>query len=189
MRSRSRLFISKRPKSRRCCTTFTNYKGINGALNLAHFGRFSAILDMFTGVLIHIKRSHLFDLKKNKQRKQNSKYIFHFFLFRRIVLKVNFSCFSKRFARRRVLFLAGFQFREGFLLLQLKCDPNSFRNARNCGDAAQRLQRFVHWEVNILGGNFSLQICRASSEFPRASPYQNHVGFLQKIFFLTHFFS
>jgi hypothetical protein len=50
-------------------------------------------------------------------------------------------------------------FREEFLiLLQLKCHllvaPQDhaylFRNARNCEDAAQRLQRFVHWEVPIL---------------------------------------
>jgi hypothetical protein len=48
-------------------------------------------------------------------------------------------------------FLVGFQFREEFLLLQLKCDllvggqysAYSFRNARNREDAAQRLQRFV----------------------------------------------
>jgi hypothetical protein len=44
---------------------------------------------------------------------------------------------------------------EEFLLLQLKCDllvggqerANSFRNARNREDAAQRLQRFVHRET------------------------------------------
>jgi hypothetical protein len=43
-------------------------------------------------------------------------------------------------------------FREECLLLQLKCDliggqdyAYSFRNARNHEDAAQRLQRFVHW--------------------------------------------
>jgi hypothetical protein len=49
--------------------------------------------------------------------------------------------------------MAGSQFREEFLLLQLKYDrlvgrqdrDNSFRNARNREDAAQRLQRFVHW--------------------------------------------
>jgi hypothetical protein len=55
------------------------------------------------------------------------------------------------------LFVADFQFREEFLLLQLKCDlliggqdrAYSFRNARNREDAAQRLQRFVHWEVSL----------------------------------------
>jgi hypothetical protein len=49
------------------------------------------------------------------------------------------------------LFVAGFQFREEFLLLQLKCDllvdgqdqTYSFGNARNRKGAAQRLQRFV----------------------------------------------
>jgi hypothetical protein len=48
--------------------------------------------------------------------------------------------------------MAGFQFREEFLLLQLKCDvliggqdrTNAFRNTRNREDAAQRLQKFVH---------------------------------------------
>jgi hypothetical protein len=56
------------------------------------------------------------------------------------------------------LFVADFQFREKFLLLLLKCDlliggqdrAYSFRNARNHEDAAQRLQRFVHWEVLAL---------------------------------------
>jgi hypothetical protein len=56
----------------------------------------------------------------------------------------------------RVLVRGRFQFREEFLLLQLRCvlllvggqdRAYSFRNARNCEDAAQRLQRFVHWEV------------------------------------------
>jgi hypothetical protein len=55
------------------------------------------------------------------------------------------------------LSVGGFQFREEFLLLQLKCDhlihgqdrAYSFRNARNREDAAQRLQRFVHWEVSF----------------------------------------
>jgi hypothetical protein len=54
-------------------------------------------------------------------------------------------------------FVPGFQFREEFLLLQLKCNllvgsqdrTYSFRNARNREDAAQRLQRFVHWEVSF----------------------------------------
>jgi hypothetical protein len=53
--------------------------------------------------------------------------------------------------------VAGFQFREEFLLLQLKCDllvggqdrAYSFRNAQNREDAAQRLQKFVHWEVSF----------------------------------------
>jgi hypothetical protein len=53
--------------------------------------------------------------------------------------------------------VAGFQFREEFLLLQLKCDllvggqdcAYSFRNARNREDAAQRLQRLMHWEVSF----------------------------------------
>jgi hypothetical protein len=55
------------------------------------------------------------------------------------------------------LFKAGFQFREEFLLLQLKCDllldsqdrAYSFRKARNREDAAERLQKFVHWEVSF----------------------------------------
>jgi hypothetical protein len=56
------------------------------------------------------------------------------------------------------LFVAGFQFREEFLLLQLKYDlliggqdhrAYSFPNARNREDAAQRLQRFVHWKVSF----------------------------------------
>jgi hypothetical protein len=55
-----------------------------------------------------------------------------------------------------LLFQADFQFREEFLL-QLKCDllvggqnhAYLFRNARNREDAAQRLQRFVHWEVSF----------------------------------------
>jgi hypothetical protein len=55
------------------------------------------------------------------------------------------------------LFVAGFQFREEFHLLQLNCDivvgaqdrTYSFRNARSREDAAQRLQRFVHWEVSF----------------------------------------
>jgi putative copper export protein len=49
--------------------------------------------------------------------------------------------------------VAGFQFNEDFLLLQIKYDllasgqdrAYSFRNARNRKDAAQRLQRFVDW--------------------------------------------
>jgi hypothetical protein len=53
--------------------------------------------------------------------------------------------------------VAGFQFREEFLLLQLKCDlligaqdrAYSFRNGRNREDAAQRLQRLAHWEVSF----------------------------------------
>jgi hypothetical protein len=61
------------------------------------------------------------------------------------------------------LFVAGFQFREEFLPLQLKCDllrwrPRSrlFSSKRpKREDAAQRLQRFVHWEVPILWANFS----------------------------------
>jgi hypothetical protein len=54
-------------------------------------------------------------------------------------------------------FVAGFQFREEFLLLQLKCDllvggqdrAYSFRNARNRENAAQRLQRLVRSEVSF----------------------------------------
>jgi hypothetical protein len=74
-------------------------------------------------------------------------------------------------------------FREERLLLQLKCDflvddqdhTYSFQNARNCEDAAQRLQRFVHWEVS-----FEASFHPASSECPRASPkIKNHIGFLQ----------
>jgi hypothetical protein len=50
-----------------------------------------------------------------------------------------------------------FGFHEECLFLQLKCDllvggqdhAYSFRNARNGEDAAQRLQRFVHWEISI----------------------------------------
>jgi hypothetical protein len=69
------------------------------------------------------------------------------------------------------LFVAGFRFREEFLLLQLKCDlfvggqdrAYSFRNARNREDAAQRLQRFVYWEVF-----FDETFHRAYSECPRA---------------------
>jgi hypothetical protein len=69
------------------------------------------------------------------------------------------------------LFVAGFQ----FLLLQLNCDlvvgaqdrTYSFRNARNREDAAQRLQRFVHWEVSFEG---TLHCRFTSSEYPRASP-------------------
>jgi hypothetical protein len=53
-----------------------------------------------------------------------------------------------------VMFVAGFQFREEFLFVRLKCDllvggqdrAYSFRNAQIREDAAQRLQRFVHWE-------------------------------------------
>jgi hypothetical protein len=52
--------------------------------------------------------------------------------------------------------VTGFQSRVKFLLLQLKCNllvgghgTYSFRNARNREDAAQRLQRFVHWEVSF----------------------------------------
>jgi hypothetical protein len=62
------------------------------------------------------------------------------------------------------LFVAGFQSREEFLLLQLKCGY-SFRNARNREDAAQRLQRFVHCEV-FFKETFHRP---ASSECPRAS--------------------
>jgi hypothetical protein len=55
------------------------------------------------------------------------------------------------------LFMADFQFREEFLLLQLKCDllldsqdrAYSFRKSRNREDAAERLQKFVHWEVSF----------------------------------------
>jgi hypothetical protein len=53
------------------------------------------------------------------------------------------------------LFVAGFQFREEFLLLQLKMRSSHWRprsrlfisKRPKCEDAAQRLQRFVHWEV------------------------------------------
>jgi hypothetical protein len=53
--------------------------------------------------------------------------------------------------------VAGFRFREKFLLLQLKCDllvssqdrAYSFRNVRNREDAAQRLQRLVQWEESF----------------------------------------
>jgi hypothetical protein len=45
----------------------------------------------------------------------------------------------------------------GCFLLQLKCDflvcdqdhAYLFRNAQNCEDAAERLQRFVHWKVSF----------------------------------------
>jgi hypothetical protein len=55
------------------------------------------------------------------------------------------------------LFVAGFQFREKCSPLQLKCDllvggqdrADSFRNARNREDAAQRLQMFVHREISL----------------------------------------
>jgi hypothetical protein len=55
------------------------------------------------------------------------------------------------------LFVAGFQFREEFVRMQLKCNllvgdqdrAYLFRNARNREDAAQRLQRFGHWEVSF----------------------------------------
>jgi hypothetical protein len=68
------------------------------------------------------------------------------------------------------------RFREKRLLLQLKCDflvddqdhTYSFRNARNCEDAAQRLQRFVHWEVSF-EETFHRSFHRASFESPRAS--------------------
>jgi hypothetical protein len=43
------------------------------------------------------------------------------------------------------LFLAGFQFREEFLLHR--------------EDAAQRLQRFVHWEVSFLFSRLMKAIC------------------------------
>jgi hypothetical protein len=51
------------------------------------------------------------------------------------------------------LFVAGFQFREKFLL-QLKCDlliggQDRAYSFRNLEDAAQRLQRFVHWGVSF----------------------------------------
>jgi hypothetical protein len=54
------------------------------------------------------------------------------------------------------LFVAGFQFHEDFLLLQVKYDllasgqdrAYSFRNARNRKDAAQRLQKFMDSEVS-----------------------------------------
>jgi hypothetical protein len=67
--------------------------------------------------------------------------------------------------------VAGFQFREEFLLLQLKCDlligaqdrSYSFRNGRNREDAAQRLQRLAHWEVSFE------ETFHRSSECPRAS--------------------
>jgi hypothetical protein len=53
------------------------------------------------------------------------------------------------------LFVAGFQFREEFLLLQLKMRSSHWRprsrlfisKRPKSEDAAQRLQRFVHWEV------------------------------------------
>jgi hypothetical protein len=52
--------------------------------------------------------------------------------------------------------VADFQFREKFLL-ERKCDllvsgqdcAYLFRNTRNREDAAQRLERFVHWEVSF----------------------------------------
>jgi hypothetical protein len=55
------------------------------------------------------------------------------------------------------LFVAGFQFREEFLLPQLKRHllvgdqdrAHSFRNTRNREDAAQRLQGFVHWKASF----------------------------------------
>jgi hypothetical protein len=53
--------------------------------------------------------------------------------------------------------VAGFQFREECLFLEVKYDllvggqdsAYSFRNARNREDAAQRFKRFAHWEVSF----------------------------------------
>jgi hypothetical protein len=71
--------------------------------------------------------------------------------------KVNLFINRFDFQNAGYLFVAGFQFRVEFLLLQRKCDlfvggqdsAYLFRNARNREDAAQRLQRFVLWEVSF----------------------------------------
>jgi hypothetical protein len=81
--------------------------------------------------------------------------------------------------------LASYQFREEFLLLQLKCDllvggqdrAYSFRNARNREDAAQRLQRFVHWKVSFEETfHCRFAVLALSTGF---AINQNHIGFLQ----------
>jgi hypothetical protein len=82
-------------------------------------------------------------------------------------------------------YLAGFQFREEFLLLQIKCDllvagqdpTYSFRGARNREDAAQRLQSFVHWKVSFeetFHSRFAV-LALMSTGF---AIDQNHIGFL-----------
>jgi hypothetical protein len=71
------------------------------------------------------------------------------------------------------LFVAGSEFREEFLRVQPKCDlvgvqdhAYSFRNARNREDVAQRLQKFVHWDVFF-------------KETFLHRRFENHIGFLQ----------
>jgi hypothetical protein len=81
--------------------------------------------------------------------------------------------------------VAGFQFREEFLSLQLKYDllvgdqnrAYSFRNARNRGDAAQHLQRFVYWEIffeETFHGSFALLVLNVQG----FAIDRNHIGFL-----------
>jgi hypothetical protein len=83
--------------------------------------------------------------------------------------------------------VAGFQFREGFLLLQLKCDllvsgqdrAYPFRGARNREDAAQRLQRFMHWEVSfeeIFHRRFAVLALNVHGLRHRSKPYRFSSG-------------
>jgi hypothetical protein len=80
------------------------------------------------------------------------------------------------------LFVAGFQFCEE-VFLQLKCNVlvggqasvYSFRNARNREDAAQRLQRFVRWEVSFqetFHCRFALLALNVQGLCHRTRPYQ-----------------
>jgi hypothetical protein len=80
------------------------------------------------------------------------------------------------------LFVAGFQFREEFVRMQLKCNllvgdqdrAYLFRNARNREDAAQRLQ-IVHWELSFeetFHRRFAVLALNVHGLFPRSKPYR-----------------
>jgi hypothetical protein len=74
--------------------------------------------------------------------------------------------------------VAGFQ----FLLLQLKCDllvgsqdrANAFLNRE---DAAQRLQKFVHWEV-FFEETFHCRFAVLALNIHGLRHKSNHIGFL-----------
>jgi hypothetical protein len=71
------------------------------------------------------------------------------------------------------VFVAGFQFREEFLLLQVKCDllvGDLFISKRSKSGRCTTFA-FMHWSIGKYPSRKpSTVICRASSEFPRVSP-------------------
>jgi hypothetical protein len=89
----------------------------------------------------------------------------------------------------KYLFVVGSEFREEFLRVQPKCDlvgvqdhAYSFRNARNRENVAQRLQKFVHWDVffkeTFLHRRFAVVALNVHG-LRRFAIDENHIGFLQ----------